>query len=111
LAHFAAFIGATIAVSLPLGLIAALPVRLVLACMILVTLMYFAVADWLYTVRLAGYLCILEMQEAQPGLSPLSPAPTSGGQLASSTPVATTIDREEPILSDVPLVVPAPQET
>jgi hypothetical protein len=111
LAHFAAFILATIAVSLPLGLIVALPVRLVLACMILVTLIYFAVADWLYTVRLAGYLCVLEMPEAKPALSPLSPAPTSGGQLASSTPVETTIDRDESILSDLPLIISAPQET
>ena len=111
LAHFVAFIGATIAVSLPLGLIAALPVRLVLACMILVTLMYFAVADWLHAVRLAGYVCILEMPEAKPAGSPLSPAPTSDGQLASRTPPTTTIDREEPILSDLPLIVPAPQES
>jgi hypothetical protein len=110
LAHFVAFIGATIAVSLPLGLIAALPVRLVLACMTLVTLMYFAVADWLHAVRLAGYVCILEMPEAKPALSPLSPASTSGGQLASRTPVEITIDRDEPILSDLPLIIPAPQE-
>jgi hypothetical protein len=111
LAHFAAFIGATIAVSLPIGLLAALPWRLVIACMIFVSLLYFAVADWLYTVRLAGYLCILEMPEPKPALSPISPAPTSAGQLASRTAVSTTIDREEPILSDLPLIVPAPQES
>jgi hypothetical protein len=61
---------------------------------ILLTLAYFAIADWLYTVRLAGYVCIAEMPDAllapPPPLIPVAPAPSE------------TIDRDELILSDIP---------
>jgi len=76
-----------------------LPWRLVLAGVILVTVAYFAVVDWLYMARLAGYVCIAEM--LQPLLSPLPPAPHVPPTI-SGPPVQTTIDRDEPILSDVP---------
>ena len=67
--------------------------------MILVTLAYFAVADWLYMARLAGYVCIAEMPEI--ALAPLPPAPPP---VAAAPPVRTTIDRDEPILSDCPIL-------
>jgi hypothetical protein len=91
LAHLVAFSIATTAVSVPLAFIQMVPWRLAIAGVFLITLAYFAVVDWLYMVRLAGYVCIAEMPEA----------------LASSPPTAapppqTSIDREEPILSDVP---------
>ena len=98
LAHFTAFIGATIVVSLPLSLMAALPGRVVLACILFVTLMYFVLVDWLYTARLAGYVCILELPEALLAPPPLPPVPPRG----EIAPVQATIYREEPILSDVP---------
>jgi hypothetical protein len=60
---------------------------------ILVTLAYFAVVDWLYMARLAGYVCIAEAPQAL--LAP-SPLPRHG------PPLQTTIDRNELILSDVP---------
>jgi len=91
LAHLTAFSIAGTAVSLPLAFIHLAPTRLVTAAMILVTLVYFGVADWLYIVRLAGYVCIAEMPEA---LANSAPLPTS--------PPQTSIDRDEPILSDVP---------
>jgi len=59
-----------------------------------VTLTYFAVADWLYMARLAGYVCIAEMPDALAASAPM-PAP----QLE---PAQATIDRDEPILSDLP---------
>jgi hypothetical protein len=90
LAHLTAFSVATTAVTLPLALIHVAPSRLVIAGVILVTLAYFAVVDWLYMVRLAGYVCIAEMPESLAEFVPL-PAP----------PPQTSIDREEPILSDV----------
>ena len=63
--------------------------------MILITLAYFAVADWLYMARLAGYVCIAEMPQAMfaPIPPPVPPTPV---------PVQTTIDRDELILSDLP---------
>jgi hypothetical protein len=93
LAHLVAFVGATTVVSMPLGFAGVLPWRLVVLGVILVTLGYFAVVDWLYMARLAGYVCIAEMPEALP--VPESPAPVS------LSPLKTTVDKDELILSDV----------
>jgi hypothetical protein len=91
LAHLTAFSVATIAVTLPMAFIRAAPTRLIIAAVMLVTLAYFAVADWLYMARLAGYICIAEMPEA---LAESATLPTP--------PPLTSIDRDELILSDIP---------
>lgn len=93
LAHLVLFGMATTAVSVPLGMAGVLPGRVVLLGMILVTLTYLAIADWIYMARLAGYVCIVEMPE-EPAFAVALPSPP--------TPLETTIDRDEPILSDVP---------
>lgn len=95
LAHVTAFAAATTVVSMPLGFIPLVPWRLAVLAMILITLAYFALADWLYMARLAGYVCITEMTDQMfaPLPPPVAPAPT---------PLQTSIDREELILSDVP---------
>lgn len=98
LAHLIAFVGATMVASMPLGFAGVIPWRLVVAGVILVTLAYFALADWLYMARLAGYVCIAEMPEAV--LAPLPPLPVPPP--VAAPPVQTTIDRDEPILSDLP---------
>jgi len=103
LAHLIAFSFATTAVSVPLALIQIAPWRLVIAGVILVTLAYFAVVDWLYMARLAGYVCLAEMPDAVAFSTPMLAPPSTGQQFAPSTPGETTIDRDEPILSDVPL--------
>ena len=95
LAHLVAFVGASTVASAPLGLARVVPWRLVLLGVVLVTLAYFALADWLYMARLAGYVCVAEMPAAL--LVPLPPAP-----LPVPPPVQTTLDRDELILSDVP---------
>jgi hypothetical protein len=94
LAHLVAFVGATTVISMPLSFATIVPWRLVLAAVVLLTLGYFALADWLYMARLAGYICIAEMPEAL--LRPLPPVPPP------ALPVQTTIDRNELILSDLP---------
>jgi len=99
MAHLTAFVGASSLASLPLAFIQVVPARLVIASVILLALAYFAVADWLYMARLAGYVCIAEMPDAL--LAPLPPTP----QPAPSTPPQVSIDRDEPILSDVPNLV------
>jgi hypothetical protein len=110
LAHLTVFVLATTVVSMPLSLARIAPGWVLLAGVIVVTLAYFAVADWLYMARLAGYICIAEMPEAlltpppllsAPPLAP-PPMPGSGGELAPDAPPETTVDRDEPILSDVP---------
>ena len=100
LAHLVAFVGATTVASMPLGFAGVVPWRLVVAGMILVTLAYFAFADWLYMARLAGYVCIAEIPQAL--LAPLPSAPRPVPPPVSAPPVQTTIDRDEPILSDLP---------
>jgi hypothetical protein len=110
LAHLVAFVGATTVISMPMGLAAVLPWRLVVLGMLLVTLVYFALADWLYMARLAGYVCIAEMPEALLAPSPPAPMPVPPPIVATppqttpigTPPIETSIDRDEVILSDVP---------
>jgi hypothetical protein len=101
LAHLAVFVGAATALSMPLGFAGVLPWRLIVLGMILVTLVYFALADWLYMARLAGYVCIAERPEALlvPPPAPM-PLPWTVSPLVPVTPIQTTIDRDELILSD-----------
>jgi hypothetical protein len=104
LAHTVAFVGATTVASVPLGFAAVVPWRVVVLAVLLVTLAYFVLADWLYMARLAGYVCIAELPEA--ALAPLPPAPRPvpppiAAPPIQTTPVETTIDRDERILSDL----------
>jgi len=124
LAHLVAFVSATTVISMPMGLAGLLPWRLVLFVMLLITMTYFALADWLYMARLAGYVCIAETPEAllkpPPPLSaptlppvahpiaqgpPVQPNPVQTSP-AQTSPIQTSIDRDELILSDVPDVSP-----
>lgn len=102
LAHFVVFSVAGTAVSLPLSLVQIAPSRLVIAGVLVVALAYFAVVDWLYIARLAGYICIAEMPEALAGSAPLHAPPAAGQLFVPSATIEATIDRDEPILSDVP---------
>jgi hypothetical protein len=96
LAHLVAFVGATTAISMAMGFMPLLPWRLVMLVVILLTIAYFAVADWLYMARLAGYVCILEIPEAL-----MKPAPPVRPAVPPASSLQTTIDRDELILSDV----------
>ena len=97
LAHLIAFVGASTVVSVPLALSGVLSWRPVALGIILVTLVYLAVADWLYTARLAGFVCIAKIPDSL--LVPPAPLP-------SPAIPAATIDRDELILSDVPMLQP-----
>jgi hypothetical protein len=93
------FFAATTVASMSLGFFALVSWRLMLAGITLLTLSYFAVADWLYMARLAGYVSILEMPETVAALAPVPPSPPHRDP---TPPLAATIDFDEPILSDVP---------
>jgi hypothetical protein len=95
LAHLVALSIASSTVPFVFALTALVPGRVVLAGFILISLTYFAVVDWLYTARMAGYIYIAEMPET---LSPLR-VPTFA---SPESPLAATIDGDEVILSDVP---------
>jgi hypothetical protein len=103
LAHLTVFVVATTVVSMPLSLARIAPGWVVLAGVTVVTLAYFAVADWLYMARLAGYVCIAEMPEALLAPAPLPPAPPRFAPTTPPSPsIQATMDREELILSDLP---------
>jgi len=101
LAHLVAFSVASTVVSVPLAFLQVAAWRLVMIGVILVTLAYLAVADWLYMARLAGYVCIAEMPEQPVELAAL-PAPPDAGQNVISSASVQTIDHDEVILSDLP---------
>src|SRR6202044_2298064 len=88
LAHLVAFSIATSVVAFPIALAQVMPVRLVIAGIVVVTLAYFAIADWLYMTRLAGYVCIAEMPATVTATSPLPPEPLRG----NNAQVETSID-------------------
>ncbi|HTT22545.1 MAG TPA: hypothetical protein VMG82_26695 [Candidatus Sulfotelmatobacter sp.] len=96
IAHMIALVGASTVVSVPLALTGLLPWRIVALGVFIVTLVYFAVADWLYTARFAGYVCIADMPEALP-------APIQSVSAPPTIRPSEGIDRDELILSDVPL--------
>jgi hypothetical protein len=107
LAHITAFACAMTVISMPLAFASIAPWRPIVFAMILVTLAYFALADWLYTARLAGYVCIAEMPDAPPVPAQQLlhlPSPTEVlPVLPTAEPqIRTFVDRDELILSDTP---------
>jgi hypothetical protein len=96
LAHLVAFSAGSTVASVPLGFAGLLPWRFVIVAELFVALAYFAIADWLYMARLAGYVCIAELP-ASFWAPPVPPPP----QPRFAPPLQTTIDRNELILSDV----------
>jgi hypothetical protein len=58
--HLVAFIIGTTVIMYPLAVASLVPPGITLLLMGLIVLVYFAVADWLYLARLAGYLAVME---------------------------------------------------
>jgi hypothetical protein len=93
IAHAAALLVATSVVAFPLALADVLPSGIVLGGVILVTLIYLAVVDFLYVGRLAAYVFLLELPESiQRSALSIEPLPS-----------------DDDILSDIPGLVPPPQ--
>jgi hypothetical protein len=63
LAHLTAFIAATMLVAFPMAFAGVIPAGMVLGGMLLVTLLYFALVDFLYAGRLAAYVAIADLPE------------------------------------------------
>jgi len=101
LAHLGAFTIATFFALFTLGLLGALPAGVSLVGVLLVTLLYFGVADFLYIGRLAAYVAILELP-ASPSAELARPVVPGGGRRAAIIQPGDAIDREELILSDLP---------
>jgi hypothetical protein len=101
LAHLSAFFVATTVVAFPLGFAGVIPARAVLAAVLLITLLYFAVADWLYAGRLAAYVAIIEGPAVQPATLEPPPAITPRPATRAWWPGISPSDDD--ILSDAPL--------
>lgn len=101
-----AFWLAAVVCSVPLAFLSVLPVSLVFGAIVLVVLLYFAVADWLYIARLAAYLYIAKSPEALAIPEPVKPParPVERPPSAPASPLATGIDLNELILSDLPAI-------
>lgn len=95
LAHFIAFLAASSMVAFPLAFAEFLPAGVVLGGVLLVALLYFAVADFLYVGRLAAYVYMVAGPQAEPSLNVVFP----GGNIPS---IETRVDPGELILSDLP---------
>jgi hypothetical protein len=106
-AHLTAFVLATTAVAFPLAFAGVLPVAVVLGGVLLVTLLYFAVVDFLYVGRLAGYIAILEFPENAKGSSLTAPPLPEGSRAIDRNSKGLTFPwagipaSEDDILSDI----------
>lgn len=103
LAHVIAFVIASSVVAFPLAFAALLPFGVVLGGVLLITLLYFSVADFLYVGRLAAYLAIAQIPET-PVLQDLPDPPGGSGPLSLAIEETgnAAVDANELILSDLP---------
>jgi hypothetical protein len=103
LAHIVAFFMATSIVAFPLGFAGFFPPAVVLGGVLLVTLFYFAVVDFLYMGRLAAYVAMVELPLDPVALQGAAPLISSGGQPSVIGPrPSSSVDQDEVILSDLP---------
>jgi hypothetical protein len=103
LAHLTAFAVASSLAAFPLGFAEILPAGVVLGGVLLVTLLYFAIADFLYVGRLAAYVAIVEMPQSPVSAEAEPPLlPQRGTYMDPSPQSSPGVDADELILSDVP---------
>lgn len=103
LAHLTAFVVATSIVAFPLGFAAVLPAGIVLGGVLLVTLVYFAITDFLYIGRLAACVAMIELPAAPVSTESAPPLlPREGRRLDQGLPASSAVDATELILSDIP---------
>jgi hypothetical protein len=108
LAHLSAFFVATTVVAFPLGFADVVPAKAVLISVLLITLLYFAVADWLYAGRLAAYVAIIEGPAVQPAT--LEPPPAMTPRPATRVWWPGIPASDDDIVSDLPLQ-PVPEHS
>jgi hypothetical protein len=101
-AHLTALVVASSVVGFPLGFASILPAGAVLGGVLLVTLLYFAIADFLYAGRLAAYLAIAEMPALPSPAEPIPPSLPPHLYPEAATPPSSAVDAGELILSDIP---------
>ena len=95
IAHGIVFFVATSVVAFPLAFAGVVPPGIVIGGVLLVALLYFAAADFLYAGKMAAYVAIAKLPE-EPETPPLISGPIIPPQFG--------IDRSELILCDVPAI-------
>ncbi len=95
IAHTIVFFVATSVVAFPLAFAGVLPPGIVLGGVLLVGLLYFAAADFLYAGKMAAYVAIAKLPDD----------PISVPGISDSIPPKSGIDGSELILSDIPVIV------
>jgi hypothetical protein len=96
IAHLGAFVAASGVGFMILGALGSLPAGVVWLAQVVLIFLYCAVADFLYTARLAAYISIIRREDLHTP-SPSAEMPSGG--------LGASVDPEELILSDVPLPV------
>ena len=99
MAHLVALSVASSAIAFPLAFAGVLPGAIVFGGVLFFTLLYFAVADWLYLGRLGAYVWIMEGPEIEPVSEVIIEPPT----IQPLMPDNDRVDPEDLILSDVPV--------
>jgi hypothetical protein len=102
LAHITTLVVTSSAIGFPLGFATLLPAGAVLGGVLLVTVLYLAIADFLYIGRLAAYVAIVELPGSAVVLSD-SGTPENSGRPTAASPSDARVDPAELILSDVPV--------
>ena len=102
LGHAVAISVASSAIAFPLAFVGILPGRVVFVAVLLITLLYFAVADLLYLGRLASYVWIVEGPAIEPMPEILTPPPIAWPPVSSQLP-DERVDPDDLILSDLPV--------
>jgi hypothetical protein len=102
-AHFFVFVIASSIIAVPLGFAGMLPPGIVLGGVLLVVLLYFAAADFLYAGRMAAYVAMI--QSPLEPIPPPGPPPPANSDHPSNPPAPIArMDRDELILSDTPIL-------
>ncbi len=106
--HVVVFVAATSVVVFPLAFAGLVPGWVVAGAITALTLIYFAVVDWLYTGRMAAYVCILQMPpEPELAATSLPLVPIAQASIMRPSESAGWFKTEDDILSDVPGLVPS----
>jgi hypothetical protein len=104
LAHIVLFFVAGSIVAVPLGFAAIFPPAVAVGGVVVVALLYFAVADFLYVGRLAAYVAIIEFPPEPVTAQDSQPAGSRPSDSVDQSLVDQTLDQSELILSDIPLL-------
>ena len=102
LGHVVAFMVASSIVAFPLAFASVLPPGVIFGGLLFVSLLYFALVDFLYAGRLAAYVAIVTLPDLSPAPEPVPPPIPIFNSSQAVLGQTAKVDQDEPILSDIP---------